>query len=40
MNNGVNADSSYDAEGISLIADPDESASMKNSDDESEEDEG
>lgn len=36
INNGVNADSGYDAEGISLIADPDENASLNNSDDEDE----
>ena len=36
VNNGVNADSGYDAEGISLIADPDENASLNNSDDEGE----
>ena len=36
INNGVNADSGYDAEGISLIADPDENASLNNSDDEGE----
>jgi hypothetical protein len=34
LNNGVNADSGYDAEGISLIDDQDESESLKNSDDE------
>lgn len=34
VNNGVNADSGYDAEGISLIDDRDESQSLKNSDDE------
>jgi hypothetical protein len=34
LNNGVNADSGYDAEGISLIDDRDESESLKVSDDE------
>ena len=37
LTSGVSADSSYDAEGISLVADPDESESMKNSDNEEDE---
>ena len=40
LNLGVNADSSYDADGISLIADPDDSQFLNNSDDEEQEESG
>ena len=40
LNIGVNADSGYDADGISLIADPDDSQFQNNSDDEEQEDSG
>ena len=40
VNIGVNADCSYDAEGMSLITDPDESESIRHSDDEDDEETG
>ena len=40
VNIGVNADCSYDAEGMSLITDPDESESARHSDDEDDEETG
>jgi hypothetical protein len=40
VNIGVNADCSYDAEGMGLITDPDESESIRHSDDEDDEETG